>query len=90
MDGLHAGNILCGNAQGCAFALVGDRTLEDDKAVGNDDVYAASGSPRLSIDLAEDLIADLRVGCGATGLSESKPTRAAITSARLTMPTRSP
>jgi len=90
VDRLHAGNILCSDAQGGAFAFVGDDTLEDDNPVGHDDIDAAAGSPRLPIDLGKDLVADLRIGCGTDGLSESRPTRAPITSARLTMPTRRP
>ena len=33
------------SVQGSAFALVGDRTLEDDNPVGNDDVDTTAGSP---------------------------------------------
>ena len=40
---LHAGNILCSDAQGCAFAFVGDDTLEDDNPVGHDDIDATAG-----------------------------------------------
>ena len=45
MDGLHARNILCSDAQGCAFAFVGDHTLEDDDPVGHDgiDVVVTNG-----------------------------------------------
>jgi hypothetical protein len=72
VDGLHARNILCSDAQGSAFALVGDRTLEDDNPVGNYDVDTIAGSPGLSIDFGEDLIADVRVGHGPGGLLGEK------------------
>ena len=43
MDGLHASNILSSYAQGCAFAFVGDHTLEYDDPVGHDDIDATAG-----------------------------------------------
>jgi len=46
VNGLHARNILCSYAQGCALALVGDCTFKDGNPVGHDDIDAAAGVPR--------------------------------------------
>jgi len=68
VDSRHTGNILCSYAQSSAFALVGNRTREDDNPVGDDDVDSVARSPGLPVDFLKDLVADPRVGCGASGL----------------------
>ena len=68
MDGSDPRHILRNNAQGWAFALVGNRALEDDNPVGDEHVDSRSRSPRLLIDFSEDLFANFRVGPSADRL----------------------
>src|ERR1700745_781867 len=60
-DSLNAGHIFRSHAQRCPRALGYYGALKDDDAVGHADIDTPARPPRLSIDLAEDLLADFRI-----------------------------